>query len=442
MTGTVMTAAVTALFAFIWRTRLNPLMYRAFLGKGNWAIIAMYALMSIFFLATMGGFAIGLNRISHASIGSAIGIVASNILMGGFSVILIGRVKFISNVVWPFVWITVVDVFGLFGLTYFFTWAYRKVFPPYSILQIRGEHDNNLVNKMHSRRDKYHIDGTILYEESIEKIEAEIIKYDAVLLNDVPAEVRNRILKVCFDHHKRVYFTPKIGDIIVRESEELNLFDSPIYLSRNQGFSLTQSFVKRLGDIIISLIGIILSSPVMLVTAIVIKAYDGGPVFYRQTRYTIGHKKFRIFKFRSMITDAEKDGQARLATESDSRITPVGKFIRATRIDELPQFFNILLGDMSVVGPRPERPEIHIQYCEKVPEFDFRLAVKAGLTGYAQVYGKYNTTTYDKLKFDMIYVQKRSILLDLHLILLTLRVIFQKEATEGLEEGQKTADGR
>ena len=138
VTGTVMTAAVTALFAFIWRTRLNPLMDRAFLGKGNWAIIAMYALMSIFFLATMGGFAIGLNRISHASIGSAIGIVASNILMGGFSVILIGRVKFISNVVWPFVWITVVDVFGLFGLTYFFTWAYRKVFPPYSILQIRG----------------------------------------------------------------------------------------------------------------------------------------------------------------------------------------------------------------------------------------------------------------------------------------------------------------
>ena len=122
--------------------------------------------------------------------------------------------------------------------------------------------------------------------------------------------------------------------------------------------------------------------------------------------------------------------------EHDDRITPIGRFIRATRIDELPQFFNILLGDMSVVGPRPERPEIHEHYCRKVPEFDFRLTVKAGLTGYAQVYGKYNTTTYDKLKFDMIYVQKASILLDIQLILLTLRVIFQKESTEGLSEDE------
>ena len=144
-------------------------------------------------------------------------------------------------------------------------------------------------------------------------------------------------------------------------------------------------------------------------------------------------------KFRSMITDAEKDGKARLATENDDRITPVGKFIRATRIDELPQFFNILKGDMSLVGPRPERPEINKEYYEELPEFAYRLRVKAGLTGYAQVYGKYNTTSYDKLKLDLIYVERCSILLDIQLILLTLRVVFTKDATEGLEEGQTNA---
>lgn len=177
----------------------------------------------------------------------------------------------------------------------------------------------------------------------------------------------------------------------------------------------------------------------MLVTAIAIHSYDKGPVFYKQERYTIHKKVFRVIKFRSMIVDAEKNSGARLASENDDRITPVGHFIRSTRIDEIPQFFNILKGDMSFVGPRPERPEIHEEYCEKVPEFDFRLSVKAGLTGYAQVFGKYNTTTYDKLKFDMIYVQKASILLDMQLILLTLRVVFQKESTEGVEEGEKTA---
>jgi lipopolysaccharide/colanic/teichoic acid biosynthesis glycosyltransferase len=205
------------------------------------------------------------------------------------------------------------------------------------------------------------------------------------------------------------------------------------------GFSALQSVVKRAGDIVLSLIGIVLSSPIMLVTAILIHSYDKGPVFYKQERYTIGKKRFYVLKFRSMIVDAEKVGGARLATENDDRITPIGHVIRATRIDEIPQFFNILKGDMSFVGPRPERPEIHEEYCKKVPEFDFRLSVKAGLTGYAQVYGKYNTTTYDKLKFDMVYVQKTSILLDLQLILLTLRVVFQKESTEGIEEGETTA---
>ena len=193
-------------------------------------------------------------------------------------------------------------------------------------------------------------------------------------------------------------------------------------------------------DIVISLAGIILSSPIILITAIAIKIYDGGSVFFRQSRCTIDNKVYQIIKFRSMITDAEKDGVARLATENDDRITPIGHFIRKTRIDEIPQFFNVLKGDMSIVGPRPERPEIIAEYCEQFPEFMYRTKVKAGLTGYAQVFGKYNTTSYDKLKWDLMYIEKFSIWLDLKLIIMTIKIVFMKESTEGLEEGKATAN--
>ena len=179
----------------------------------------------------------------------------------------------------------------------------------------------------------------------------------------------------------------------------------------------------------------------LLIVAIAIKSYDKGPVFYKQVRLTKGHKEFEIYKFRSMITDAEKGG-ARLASQNDSRITPVGKIIRATRIDELPQLINILKGDMTIVGPRPERPEIEKQYLEELPEFGLRLQVKAGLTGYAQVFGKYNTTPLDKLKLDLLYINQRSLLLDLKLILYTVKIIFIPESTEGIAEGATTALGK
>ena len=177
----------------------------------------------------------------------------------------------------------------------------------------------------------------------------------------------------------------------------------------------------------------------MLITAIAIKLYDGGPVFYKQIRCTRDRKEFYILKFRSMKVDAEKDGVARLAAKNDSRITPVGKLIRPTRIDELPQLFNILRGEMSFIGPRPERPEIIDQYMEEMPEFAFRMKVKAGLAGYAQVYGKYNTTPYDKLKLDLTYIEQYSVWLDLKLMLLTLKILIKPESTEGVDSSQTTA---
>ena len=216
------------------------------------------------------------------------------------------------------------------------------------------------------------------------------------------------------------------------------MFDTPLMLSRNQGLTIEQRFVKRTMDIVFALLAIVISSPFLLVIAVAIKLYDGGPVFYKQERLTRDRKTFQIIKFRSMKVDSEKQG-AQLAKKDDDRITPVGKIIRRTHLDELPQIFNILKGEMSFVGPRPERQEIAEKYEEIVPEFRFRLKVKAGLTGYAQVYGKYNTTPYDKLKLDLTYIQTYSAWLDVKLMLMTFKIMFQKENTEGVDEKQTTA---
>ena len=207
-----------------------------------------------------------------------------------------------------------------------------------------------------------------------------------------------------------------------------------MFLSRNEGLQIEQRIVKRLCDVVLSAVGLLLTSPFFAVIALMIKCTDRGPVFYRQDRLTKDGQVFSICKFRTMIQDAEKHTGARLASDHDDRILPVGRFLRRTRLDELPQLWNILKGDMSLVGPRPERPELAAEIEESIPEFAYRLKVKAGLTGYAQVYGKYNTTAYDKLKLDLTYIRKYSVFLDLKMILMTPKIMFLKESTEGVKE--------
>ena len=233
---------------------------------------------------------------------------------------------------------------------------------------------------------------------------------------------------------------PKISDIILMGTDRIHIFDTPFLLSRGYTLSADQRFVKRALDIVLSLLLLILASPIMLCAMIAIKLDDGGDIFYRQVRSTRYEKHFTIYKFRSMVMDAEKDGEARLARENDERITRVGRFIRAARIDELPQLINILKGDMSFVGPRPERPEIMEEYCKSMPEFPFRNRVKAGLTGFAQIYGKYNTTPYDKLKLDLFYIANYSFWTDIKLILMTVKTLLRPDSTQGVEEDQITAE--
>lgn len=323
---------------------------------------------------------------------------------------------------------------------------YRRLFPPRRLMLIHGDRPiEDICLKFDSRKDKYLITRCIHIRKGIKGLRREILdsynsgECNAVVIWDISVEERNQLLKFCYAQSIRVYLMPKLTDVILMGSEQLHIFDTPILLNREYQLTMDQRIIKRSIDFVCSLILLILTSPVMLVTAAAIKLHDGGPVLYKQLRCTRNQREFYIMKFRSMCTDAEKDGVARLAQKNDDRITPIGRFIRKCRIDELPQLLNILKGDMSFIGPRPERPEIIAQYVEIMPEFTYRMKVKAGLAGYAQVYGKYNTTPYDKLKLDLTYIQHYSVWLDLKLMLLTLKILFWPDSTEGVESEQITA---
>ncbi len=432
----ILTVVIILFFALVWTFSLDELRFQADIWEEKWIMYALYGVVVAICIKAFDGYMIGVNRISTSILSQTLGLILANSIELLILILIIGSNRFVETIV-----INLLKVLGLqIVFAFLFTWLtgfiYRIKFPPHRILMVYGDYDNNLGAKMSSRDDRYSIVSEMHYSEGLDNIKEEMNKVDAILINDIPSEMRNLILKMCFYADKRVYYTPKLGDIFVRGSEELRVFDTPICFCRNIGLDIGQRIIKRLGDVIVSIIGIIITSPIMLVVAILIKTYDHGSVIYKQDRCTVNGKIFEIIKFRTMREDAEKEGRAQLATMDDYRITPVGRFLRKTRIDELPQFFNVLKGDMSIVGPRPERPEIIQKYLEDIPEFDYRMKVKAGITGYAQVYGKYNTTDLDKLKFDLMYIQKCSILLDIQLMLLTIKVIFIKDAADGIEPPQ------
>lgn len=266
----------------------------------------------------------------------------------------------------------------------------------------------------------------------------EIQKTHTVLLYEVTHHTRKKVMKYAIAHKKTLYFTPTIEDITLQGCTEKHLLDTPLQKYNYVYEKPTEYTGKRAFDVTFALFLLVLTAPFMLLSALLIKLEDHGPVFFKQKRCTKGGREFEIIKFRSMIVDAEKYGVTP-CTENDDRITKVGKFIRATRLDELPQLFNILKGDMSFVGPRPERVEHVEQYTAELPEFAYRMRVKGGLTGYAQIYGKYNTSAYDKLRLDLLYIENQSFFMDLKMILLTLKIMFVAESTEGFDvEKSKT----
>lgn len=313
-----------------------------------------------------------------------------------------------------------------------------KIYPPAKTVII---YDNQYafvkgekIAKQNPRR--FIVVGRIDAKAGSEEVFAKIreLNAEAVMLCGVHSSERNDVVKYCIQNGILTYIRPNIGDYLVSSAKHMQMTSLPILLCQRAEPAPLYSFCKRAFDIVFALVFLILTSPVLIITGLLIHFYDNGPMLYSQIRLTKDGREFRIYKFRSMRQDAEKGTGARLASANDDRITPIGKFIRATRIDELPQMWNILTGDMSVVGPRPERPELAREYERTMPEFALRLQVKAGLTGYAQVNGKYNTSPYDKLQMDLMYISKQSIVTDLMICMETVKVVFMKESTEGIGE--------
>lgn len=428
--------SLTVAFGYTWVNYINVGIIWAFFRRGNYLIFTLYFVLQYVLSRVYGALKIDLYRVSDIVYSQGITTLLVDVIM--YAIMSLVARKMVA--VAPVLLLFLVQLGIILIWAYLAAIVYRKLYPPYRLVIVYSYHSaTNLVRKMSARDDRFIICEAVNIDQGYDYIKERIMAYDGAIICDIPGSLRNDILKYCYDNGKRTYVTPKVSDIIIRSGENLHVFDTPLLLCRNTGLTFEQKVIKRIVDILLSLVALVITSPFMLITAILIKAYDRGPVFYKQARVTKDGKVFDIIKFRSMIPNAEADGKSRPAVSDDERITPIGRVIRAIRFDEMPQIFNILKGDMSIVGPRPERTEHVEKYTKEMPEFAYRLKVKAGLTGYAQVYGKYNTTSYDKLKLDLFYIENYSLRTDIRLIFMTVKVLFMKESTEGFDKADENA---
>ena len=427
---------MTLPFALSWYLFYADRIDEPFYKKGNWLMVVLFLIIYATYSRIYDALRVSLSRVSElvysqclaALISDAIAYVVTWLLTkhlpNPIPLLIALVIQCLISIIWSY----------LAHKWYYFTFPAKKSLVVY---------DNRLgmeqLIKEYGLQKKFDIRATVSSAECISDLGI-LEGIDAVFLSGVRSADRNVILKYCIENDIHVYVVPRVGDVIMSSAKQMHMLHLPML--RVERYSPNPEFliIKRLSDIVLSSVAIILLSPVMAVTAIAIKLTDRGPVFYKQCRLTKDGKKFNVLKFRSMRVDAEKDGVARLSSgDNDDRITPVGKIIRKCRIDELPQLFNILGGSMSIVGPRPERPEIAEQYEKEMPEFRLRLQAKAGLTGYAQIYGKYNTIPYDKLQMDLMYIAKPSFVEDLRLMFATIKILFMPDSTEGVAQGQTTA---
>ncbi len=422
-------------YYFIWKHMIFDKEYfNPFLGRGKYLLIGVYYLLMLIIIHLCEGFKFGILKIADVLFSQWVAIFMANgitylqlCLMADTSITL----KPIVILIKPMLILVGIDFVISAILVYIFFAIYERYSKASKLLMVYGNKESvGLKLKMDTRADSYNIKKIVSIDEGMDSIIGMLDEFDGIVISDVSAEQRNDLLKYCYMHNVETYITPKISDVIIAGGEGIHQFDTPLVMINTTGLTPEQELIKRFFDIVLSLIAIVIAAIPMAIIAIAIKLEDHGPVFYRQARVTKDGKVFDILKFRSMVVDAEQ----RPTTDDDDRITKVGHCIRGIRFDELPQLFNILKGEMSIVGPRPERTEHVEKYTAAIPEFEFRSKVKGGLTGFAQIYGKYNTSAYDKIKLDLMYIENYSFLLDLKLILMTIRVIFKSESTEGFDK--------
>ena len=440
-------ALITLPFLVVWFHFYADRTASPYYYWGNWVVVALFFVLYILFCRIYDGFLISINRISEIVYSQALSLVISDFLL--YAVICLLSKRLVNPL--PLFGALVVQVL-LSGLWAYYAhrWYFSK-FPAKRTAVIYDVREGleRLVEE-YGLEKKFKIQIAMNVQQALANKEL-LNRMETVFLSGIHSHDRNILLKYCVEKDINVYVIPRIGDVLMSGAQSMHMFHLPMLQVGRYHPSPVYLFLKRGFDILASGIATVILSPVFAATAIAIKRYDGGPVFYKQQRLTKDGKIFEVLKFRSMRVDAEKDGVARLSTgDKDDRITPVGRFIRKVRIDELPQLLNILKGDMTICGPRPERPEIAAQYEEELPEFRLRLQAKAGLTGYAQVYGKYNTTPYDKLVMDLMYIAHPSFLQDLQIMFATVKILFMKESTEGFAQdtvqegtvGKKADEGK
>ena len=427
---------MTLCFGVGWFMYYGKNISSPFYEKGNYVVVLLFVILFITFGKIYEAFRISINPISEMAYSQSLAAIVSDGVMFIVTILLTRGMPKIMPFVLVVLCQCVMAVIWAYSANH---WYFRTFSPKRTAIIYDIEFGFERLIKEYNLEKKYSVVMTMTAEECVDNLDM-LRNIETVFIRGVHSKDRNVILKYCIANDIEALVIPRVGDVLMSSSEPMHMFHLPMLQVHRYNASPEYLFLKRLIDIVVSLIAIIVLSPVMLVVAIAIKAYDGGPAIYSQIRLTKDAKPFRIYKFRSMRTDAEKDGVARLSTgDNDDRITPIGKIIRKCRLDELPQLFNILGGTLSICGPRPERPEIAEEYCKEMPEFALRLQAKAGLTGYAQVYGKYNTTPYDKLQMDLMYIAHPSIIEDIKIMLATVKILFMSDSTEGVEEGQTTA---
>lgn len=430
---------VTVPFVYCWYRFFAPAMIHPYYRRGNWAVILVYVVLYVLFGRVYDGFSISTKRITESIYSQCMAILFTDAVM---YIVIFLLAQYLPAPVPMLVNFMAQTVLTGVGTILGHKW-YFSTFQPYRSIVV---YDTRLgMEKMiekYRMQKEFRICKIVSINECLEDLDT-LKEMDTVFMSGVHSHERNIVLKYCVEQGIDMYVIPRVGDLLMSGAKRMHLFYLPILKVGRYDPSPYYVCFKRVMDIVLSFLALVILSPLFLILSIAIKAYDGGPVFYKQRRLTKDGREFDIIKFRSMRVDAESDGVARLSTgDQDDRITPVGRFLRKLRLDELPQLFCILAGDMSICGPRPERPELAAQIEKTLPEFRLRLQTKAGLTGYAQVYGKYNTSPYDKLQMDLMYIANPSFLEDIRIIFATVKILFQPESTEGVLKEEAEASGK
>lgn len=417
-------------FIYCWYHVYGTQILNPFFRRGNWVVIVLFVLIYAWIAHTYDGFRIQLSRISDMVYSQALALLITHIT--AFIVICLLTKKVVNPLALIATLVTQILISVLWSYLanrwFFYTYPPKKT----AVVYDKREGMETLVEEYGFDR-RYLVEKVLHVDDCIKNID--LLKgMETVFLSGIRSSDRNIIIKYCVENRITALVIPRVGDLLMSSATRLHMFHLPILKVSRQSFSLEYGIAKRAMDILLSIIAVVVLSPICLITALAILLDDGSPIFYKQKRLTRNRREFEIIKFRSMKKDAEKyTGAVKSTGEKDDRITRVGRIIRMLRIDEIPQLVNIIKGDMSIVGPRPERPELANEIEKELPEFNLRLQVKAGLTGYAQVYGKYNTDAYDKLQMDLMYIASASIFEDFKIILATIKILFKKESTEGAE---------